>query len=342
VSGAPPLELTFLSYDDVEALALDPDAILDAVAAGLKAHGEGRVVMPPKDHLTLDDRYDGHFNILKGYVEEIDLAGVKVIGDYVGNYAHGLPSEIALLTLYDARTGAPIALMDATLLTWMRTGAVSAVGARHLARPGSKVLAHIGARGTARWNVRLLDRIFGFDEIRIASRRPESRARFAAEMTELLGRPVTAVDSVRQAVEGADIVIDASRLSQPEVILDRRWLAPGALVMPYGAVMSTSPDLPIVADRFVVDDWEQAVASEWGQYHHLIRSGALTKEHVSAEIGQIVAGLAPGRQSDDELIVFWHRGFAVSDVMVGALALRTARKRGAGTPLVLQAQPRAI
>src|SRR5262249_5820108 len=157
----------------------------------------------------------------------------------------------------------PIALMDATLLTWMRTGAVSAVGARHLARPGAKVLAHIGARGTARWNVRLLDRIFGFDEIRIASRRPESRERFAAEMTELLGRPVAAVDSVREAVEGADIVIDASRLSQPEVILDRTWLAPGALVMPYGAVMSTSPDLPIVADRFVVDDWEQAVASEW-------------------------------------------------------------------------------
>ena len=337
-----PLELLFLSYEDVAGLALTDAEIIDVVARGLRAHGEGTVVMPPKDHLTLDDRYGGHFNILKGYVEDIDLAGVKVIGDYVGNHLLGLPSEIALLTLYDARSGRPLAIMDATLLTWMRTGAVSAIGARHLARPGSTVLAQIGARGTAPWNVRLIDSLFELDEIRVTSLRPESRERFAADLREQLDTPVRVTETVREAVEGADIVIDASRLSAPEVLVDRAWLKPGALVMPYGAVMSTSPDLPLVADRFVVDDWAQAAASQWGQYHALIERGDLTRAHVSAEIGQIVAGLAPGRERDDELIVFWHRGLAVSDVMLGDLVHRRAQAAGVGTRLVLQADPKPV
>src|SRR5439155_19277207 len=91
--------------------------------------------------------------------------------------------ELALLTLYRPETGAPVAQLEATELTWMRTGAVSAIGARHLARPASRTLCHIGARGTARYNLRYLDHLFDFATIRITSRRPESRERFAAEMT---------------------------------------------------------------------------------------------------------------------------------------------------------------
>jgi alanine dehydrogenase len=330
----PRLELRFLSKDDVERLALDDADVRRAVEAGLRAHGEGRVVMPPKDHLSLDDRYRGHFNILKGYVEDLDLAGVKVIGDYVDNYRVGLPSEVALLTLYDARTGVPLAIVDATLLTWMRTGAVSAIGARHLARRDSRVLAHVGARGTARFNVRHIDALFDLEEIRVTSRRPESRERFAAELAAELETPVRACATVEEAVRGADIVVDASRLATPEVLVRREWLAPGALVIPYGAVLSTERDLPLVADKLVVDDWRQAAHSEWGQYHALIADGTLRPEHVHAEIGQIVAGLRPGRERDDELIVFWHRGFAVSDIAIGALALRRAEQAGVGTEVV--------
>ena len=167
---------------------LQPDDVLDVVEQGLRAHGLGEVVMPPKDHLSVEEQFQGHFNILKAYVPAFGFAGVKVIGDYVNNYRHDLPSELALLTLYRAETGTPVAIMDATELTWMRTGAVTAVGAKHLARPGSRVLGHIGARGTAWYNLRYLDHLFGFDEIRVTSRRPESRERFAAEMSETLGK----------------------------------------------------------------------------------------------------------------------------------------------------------
>ena len=336
------LDLRFLSAADVDALDLPADAVLDVVERGLRAHGLGEVVMPPKDHLTLDHLYDGHFNILKGYAPAFGLAGVKVIGDYVGNYRPGLPSELALLTLYQAETGVPVAIMDATRLTWMRTGAVTAVGARHLARPGSRTLAHVGARGTAWYNLRYLDHLYDFEQIRVASRRPESREQFAAEMSELLGKPVTAADDVESAVRGADIVVDASRLSAEQTLVRTEWLAPGALVIPYGAVRSTDPELPLTADKFVVDDWRQAQASEWGHYYRLIADGRLRREHVHAEIGEVVAGRRPGREADDELIVFWHRGFAISDIAVGSLALAAAEQAGVGTVLTYAEDARPI
>ena len=131
--------------------------------------------MPEKDG-------SGHFNVLRGYIRPLAMAGVKVVGDFYRNYELGLPSELALLNLFDPTTGAPIAVIDASDITDMRTGAVTAIGARALARRDSKVLGHIGARGTAYWNVRLLHSIFAFDEIRVHSRRPESRDAFAARL----------------------------------------------------------------------------------------------------------------------------------------------------------------
>ena len=105
---------------------------------------------------------------------------MKVVGDFVDNYELGLPSEIAVLNLFDPETGVPVAIVDATGITEMRTGAVTALGARHLARRDARVLGHVGSRGTAYWNVRLLARVFDLEEVRVHSRRPESREAFAA------------------------------------------------------------------------------------------------------------------------------------------------------------------
>ena len=130
-------------------------------------------------HLVPEKDGSGHFNVLRGYIRPLGMAGVKVVGDFYRNYEVGLPSELALLNLFDPTTGVPIAVIDASDITDMRTGAVTAIGARDLARRDSKVLGHIGARGTAYWNVRLLHSIFAFDEIRVHSRRKESRDAFA-------------------------------------------------------------------------------------------------------------------------------------------------------------------
>jgi alanine dehydrogenase len=134
----------------------------------------------------------------------------------------------------------PRAILDATVITGMRTGAVTLIGAKHLARKQSKILSHIEARGTAYWNVRLLDHLFDFDEIRVHSRRPESRDGFAAKLSTDLGKPVTAAEDWRSCVEGADIVVEASRLPKPEPLLKTKWITPGALVVPYGTMRRNS------------------------------------------------------------------------------------------------------
>src|SRR5262245_52574584 len=193
------VEFLFLDRPTVESLAPDTPTLLRIVEEGLAAHGRGEVVLPPKSHLLLDDRFNGHFNILAGYVAPRGLAGVKVIGDYVDNHRHGLPSEIALLTLYDPATGAPMALLDATVLTWLRTGAVTGIGARYLARPDSRIVAHVGARGTAFANLAALASLFDLSEVRIASNRPETRQSLAANVEKKLGVAARPVEDIEAA-----------------------------------------------------------------------------------------------------------------------------------------------
>ncbi|MFZ9274650.1 MAG: 2-C-methyl-D-erythritol 4-phosphate cytidylyltransferase, partial [Ilumatobacteraceae bacterium] len=199
--------IDYLNRLDVERLELTNDEILDAVERGLRLQGQGESVIEPRVHLE-PGVSNGHFNVLRGSLGgDIDIAGVKVVGDFVDNYKVGLPSELALLNLMDRRTGQPRAVIDASYLTDMRTGAVTALGAKHLARKGSKVLGHVGARGTAYWNVRLLDHLFDFDEIRVHSLRPESREAFARTLSEDLGKPVVATTDWESCVRGADIVV---------------------------------------------------------------------------------------------------------------------------------------
>jgi len=157
----------YLDRAQVATLMPPPADLIRIVAEGLAAHGRKDVVMPPKAHIDLDERYNGHFNVLAGWAGHIGRAGVKVTGDYVHNWRHGLPSEVALVTIYDPRSGVPLAVMDATHLTAWRTGAVTAAGARHLAPAHPRILGHIGARGSAFPNIALLESQYAFDEVRI-------------------------------------------------------------------------------------------------------------------------------------------------------------------------------
>ncbi len=251
----PPVHVEFLNRFDIEACAITHDEIVAAVETGLRMQGEGATAIEPRVHLEPRAGVEGHFNVLRGWIGgEVGRAGVKVVGDFVDNWREGRPSEYGLLALFDPRTGAPVALLDATGITEMRTGAVTAIGARHLARPGSRILGHVGARGTAYWSVRLLDRLFGFDEIRVHSRRPESRDAFAERLARDLGKPVVATPDWRSCVEGADIVVEATRLGEPEPKLRTEWIAPGALVVPYGTMSAVELSLTDIMSKVVVDD----------------------------------------------------------------------------------------
>jgi alanine dehydrogenase len=327
------LEIRFLSGSDVQELSLSPADVLASVETALRAQGEGEVVLEPREHLVPDPEFHGHFNLLRSYVRPLGVAGVKVVGDYADNYRLGLPSELALLTLYDPRTGVPLAIVDATEITERRTGAVTAIGARHLARRNAKVLGHIGARGTAFSNVTMLDAEFSFDEIRVTSRRPESREAFGAALEQTLGKPVRVVESIEEAVRGADIVVEATRLIEPAPILRTEWIEPGALVVPYGTMSAVELSLTAAMDKIVVDDWQQCRQGRFGSLRPHVEQGLLSEANLHGELGQIVAGKLSGREHDDERILFWHRGLATTDLAVGELLHRRAVDRGVGTVL---------
>ena len=328
------IHIRYLNHRDVQALAMTDREILDAVEGGLRAQGRGEAVIEPRMHLVPEKDFPGHFNVLRGYLRSLGVAGVKIVGDYYRNYELGLPSELALLNLFDPKTGAPVAIIDASDITDMRTGAVTALGAKHLARKDSRVLGHIGARGTSYWNVRLLDSIFGFDEIRVHSRRPESRESFAARLEKDLKKKITVTSDWESCVRGADIVVEASRLAKPEPMLKTSWIKKGACVIPYGTMSAVELSLTDIMDKMVMDDWGQARSGPFGALRAHVDSGLLSEKTLHAELGQIVAGLKPGRERDDETTLFWHRGLSLSDIALGAAMLEKAKRLGIGQELL--------
>ena len=322
------MEIEYLGKPEIDALALTNDEVLDAIKQGLIAAGNGQTVIEPRLHLTPNPSFNGHFNVLRGYVAPLGYAGVKVVGDFVDNYKQGLPSELALLNLFCPHTGAPRAVIDAAGITDMRTGALTALGAKWLAQKKPRVLGHLGARGTSYWNVRLLDHLFDFDEIRVHSRRPESRNTFGEKLHHDLGKEIVVTDNWESCLNGADILVEATRLTEPTPLFKRCWVKKGALVIPYGTMSTLPLDFVEGFDKFVMDDLGQMRAGHLGALRPHINAGLINEESFYAEIGEIAAGLKPGRENEDETILFWHRGMSTGDIALAATILEKARAKG--------------
>ncbi|WP_426424398.1 ornithine cyclodeaminase family protein [Bradyrhizobium genosp. A] len=329
----PPIYIAYLNRLDIDELKITDEEILTAIETSLAAQGRGNTVIEPRVHLE-PGVANGHFNVLRGAIKApIDRAGIKVVGDFVDNYKLGLHSELGILALFDPSNGTPKAIMDASGITDMRTGAVTAIGAKYLARKNSKILGHIGARGTAYWNVRLLDHLFNFDEIRVHSRREESRSGFAERLSRDLGKKVVATEDWQSCLEGADIVVEASRLDKPTPMLKTDWIKKGAFVVPYGTMSAIELSLTDVMTKLVVDDWAQCKGGKFGSLRAHVEAGKLSERTLHAELGQIVAGLKPGRESDQETNLLWHRGLSLSDIALGHAMLEKAERLGIGQRL---------
>jgi len=328
------LNLTYINGVDIRALALSNDDILNAVESALLAQGNEDTVIEPRVHLVPESSDKGHFNVLRGVVHSLGVAGVKVVGDFVDNYKQDLPSELAVLTLFCPQTGVPKAIIDASSITDMRTGAMSALGAKYLANEDSKILGHIGARGTAYWNVRLLNHLFDLSEIRVHSKRPESRNAFAKKLEADLDRDIIVTDNWHDCLENADILVEASRLPEPQPHLLTQWIKPGALVIPYGTMSAVEFSLTDIMDKIVVDDWGQcAPGKPFGSLRRHVDEGKVTQETIHAELGQIVAGLKPARQSKEETNLFWHRGLSTTDIALGHAIWMKCEEHGLGQTL---------
>lgn len=330
------LYIDYLSGTDIAALKLTDQEILDAVEEGLRLQGLGKTRIWPREHLIPKDFSIGVMNVLRGFIDKpINCAGVKIVSDFVENYKYGLKSEMALLNLFDPNTGTPKAVMDASAITDMRTGAVSALGAKYLAKKNSKILGNIGARGTSYWNVRLINYLFDLDEIRVHSRRPESRNEFGARLSKDLGREVKVMDNWEETIVGADIVIEATRMPKPTPLFKTEWVKKGALAMPYGVMSSLELTFTDIMDMIVVDDLSQCQKGQrGGALREHLDTGRITPDTFCGEMGEIVAGKKTGRTNDDQTILFWHRGLSLSDIALGDAILKKAKKLGIGQRLL--------
>jgi ornithine cyclodeaminase/alanine dehydrogenase-like protein (mu-crystallin family) len=257
--------------------------------------------------------------------------GLKAICVFPGNPAAGLDSHQGVVLLSSAQTGEPLALLNASAVTEIRTAAVSAVATGLLARGDAAELAIVGTGVQARAHLLAIAAARPLTSVRVAGRDPAKARRFAEDMRGRTGTPVTACACAADAVAGAGIVVTATSSAEP--VLRRDWLAPGAHINAVGACVPKARELDTetMAAAALFTDSRESVTSEAGDYLLAQADGAIGPDHIRAEIGELLTGAAPGRSGDAEITVFESLGLAVEDLAAACLAYRKAAELGTGT-----------
>ncbi|MBC7130169.1 alanine dehydrogenase, partial [Candidatus Bathyarchaeota archaeon] len=297
-----------LTDEEVKSL-LSMDAVIKAVEEAFIAKSLGKAQMPPKVYLFYR-KYNGDLRAMPSYLEEHDISAVKIVNSHPENrQKYDMPTVMAVVVLVDPKNGFPLAVMSGKTLTDMRTGAAGGVAAKHLARKDSRIVALIGAGAQARTQLEALVEVYGnLEEVRVWSP-SRSREIFASEMQEKYGEVfrIVAVDSVKKAVEGSDIVVTTTPSTKPIVMRD--MVSRGMHFNCIGADAPGKQELdPAILKmaKIVVDDMEQA--AHGGEINVPISQGIISIKDVWAEIGEIAAGVKKGRETSDEITVFTSTG----------------------------------
>jgi ornithine cyclodeaminase/alanine dehydrogenase-like protein (mu-crystallin family) len=314
-------ELLYLSREDVERL-LDVDAMLDALGKVLIAFSAGITTVPPRVGIRVPDL--GMMGSMPGYVPGVALE-VKLVSVFPGNDQHSLPSHQGLIALFDEGNGAPLAIMDGTYITAIRTGGTAAVATGALARKDAKVLAILGAGVQGASHLETMPRVRDFEEIRIASRDGSKAAALASRHPR-----ARAVGSFEDAVRGADVVACCTDAHEP--VIRRDWLKPGAHVSSVGGTFGPEIDPETMSAARVFVEWRGAATNPPPAGAHELQG--LNAEKLT-EVGEVLAGTRPGRVSEDEITVYKSTGHAVEDAATARLVYDRARAEGAGVTLPL-------
>ncbi|HKQ96412.1 MAG TPA: ornithine cyclodeaminase family protein [Candidatus Polarisedimenticolia bacterium] len=325
--------LLYLSRADVEACGVTMAAIIDALEAMFREKGLGRTEMPPKPGIHPGPPGNDNFiHAMAAWCGALGSAGVKWVGGFPDNTARGLPYVSGLIILNDAGTGLPTAILDATWITAMRTGAATAVAARHLARPDSATAAILGCGVQGRTNLEAMTVVLPrLAEVRAFDIHPERTRAYADESSRRFpALRVLACDSARAAVEGADVIVTAGPIRRrPEPTLEAAWFAKGALGVPLDYDSYWTPEAMASADRFYTDDTAQLLSTRaGGDYFRNIPA-------VYGDLGEVAAGLKDGRRAPGERLVSMNLGIALDDMATAPLVVEAARARGLGTRLPL-------
>jgi alanine dehydrogenase len=314
--------MLILSQPEVREL-LDLDALVDALAAAHTDLSAGKASMPPRI-AALVDANDALLGVMPSYLPSAGLA-CKLVTLFPHN--RDRETHQAIICMFDADTGTPVALMDGTYITATRTAAGSALATRLLAREDARVLAILGTGVQAHSHARLLPRVRPFEEVRVAGRDPERVEAFAQEIGGV------AAASYEEAVRGADVVATTTHAPQP--VVRREWLGPGVHVNSVGLNPSGRElDEATVADALlVVESRASALAPPPAGAPELV---GIDAARVHAELGELVTGAKPGRRSRDEITLYKSVGVAVQDAAAAALVLAAARERSVGREVDLE------
>ncbi len=318
----------FLSRSDIEQLGIPVADVIADLEAAFAAKGRGEVEMPPKP--GIHPRPDAFIHAMPAYVRSRDLAGVKWIAGYPDNPSRGLPYITGLMILNDPATGVPLAVMDATWITAVRTGAATAVAARHLARREAASLAVIGCGVQARANLDALlvvqphlAHVLAYDI------RPEAAEAFAQYGQSRHGMRVTVCRTPEEAVRGAEIIVTATPiLRQPAPVVQPQWLRPGSMLCTLDFDAAVTPAAFAAADLLCSDDVAQLDFYRLDGYFRGVPDRVV-------DLGEIVAGRAKGRERPDARIIAINLGLALEDVVTAHRVLQVARAAGVGRELEL-------
>lgn len=319
--------LLYLTRADVERVALEMPTMIGLLDTAFREKGEGRVEMPPKP--GVHPRPDAFIHAMPAYIPALGAAGLKWVSGYPQNPARGLPYISGLIILNDDDTGLPIAVMDCTWVTGYRTGAATALAARHLARPDSRIVAILGCGLQGRTNLIALAALFSVTRVYAYDVSREAQQRYVTEMSNALGIEVVGVTAPRDAVVAADLVVTCGPiLKEPHGTIHADWLQPGAFASAVDFDTYWSPGALAQIDRIVTDDLPQF------EYYRQIGYFKRTPAPY-ASLEEIITGRKPGRERDEERTMAMNLGLAMDDMAVAPEVYRRATEMKIGTWLEL-------
>lgn len=320
-------KLLYLSQADVESVGLAMADIIEALEQMFHEKGEGRVEMPPKP--GIHTRPDAFIHAMPAYIPALESAGIKWVSGYPENHKRGLPYITGLLILNDAATGIPLAVMDCVWITAKRTGAASAVAAKYLARPDSEIVGILGCGVQGRSNLEALDVLFPLKRVLAYDVNADVQQRYVEEMSEQFGLEVVPVREPKQAVTGCDLVVTAGPILQtPHATIKPGWFEEGSFASLVDFDSYWHPDAMKEVDKFCTDDVPQLEHYREAGYFQDIPP-------IHADLGELVTGRKPGRETDAERTMTCNLGLALDDMATAPLIYRRAMERGIGAWLPL-------
>jgi alanine dehydrogenase len=325
-----------LSRPEVEEL-LDLDELIDALGGAMADLSAGRASVPHRVGALVPER-EGLLAAMPGYTPSAGALASKLVTLFPGNAGTALPTHQAVIAVFDANNGTPVALLDGTAITAIRTGAGSALATRLLAREDAATLAILGTGVQARSHARAVTRVREFEQLRIAGRDRAKAQAMAQELSGELELAVSAAATWEEACDGADVVCATSHTLEP--VVRREWLSPGTHVtsVGYNVKGREIDDATVVDSVVVVESRAAALAPVPAGSNDLlqpIERGLIDADHVHAEVGELIDGQRPGRTSAEQITLYKSVGVAVQDGVAAALVLRAARERGSGREVVL-------